>query len=88
MSAGHAENEHFTYDVTSKLKTKFLGNSLDVYPLGRLVFLCIHPHMYSPVKFWCSSTFLAVDVDPPELEHLSVSILCSLKSFICARGQS
>ncbi|KAF7121321.1 hypothetical protein RHSIM_Rhsim13G0081400 [Rhododendron simsii] len=35
MSAGHAENEHFTYDVTSKLKTKFLGNSLDVYPLGR-----------------------------------------------------
>ncbi|KAG5515284.1 hypothetical protein RHGRI_036355 [Rhododendron griersonianum] len=38
MSAGHAENEHFTYDVTSKLKTKFLGNSLDVYPLGRLVF--------------------------------------------------
>ncbi|KAJ4970321.1 hypothetical protein NE237_003420 [Protea cynaroides] len=35
MSAGHAENEHFTYDVTSKLKTKFLGNSVDVYPLGR-----------------------------------------------------
>ncbi|CAN6471768.1 unnamed protein product [Victoria cruziana] len=35
MSAGHAENEHFTYDVTSKLKTKFLGNSLDVYPVGR-----------------------------------------------------
>lgn len=35
MSAGHAENEHFTYDVTSKLKTKFLGNSVDVYPVGR-----------------------------------------------------
>eukprot|EP00897_Mesotaenium_endlicherianum_P002073 jgi/Mesen1/1894/ME000143S00948 len=35
MSAGHAESEHFTYDVTSKLKTKFLGNSLDVYPVGR-----------------------------------------------------
>ncbi|MED6120869.1 Oxysterol-binding protein- protein 3C [Stylosanthes scabra] len=35
MSAGHAENEHFTYDITSKLKTKFLGNSIDVYPLGR-----------------------------------------------------
>jgi hypothetical protein len=35
MSAGHAENEHFTYDVTSKLKTKFLGNSVDVYPIGR-----------------------------------------------------
>jgi len=35
MGAGHAENEHFTYDVTSKLKTKFLGNSVDVYPVGR-----------------------------------------------------
>ncbi|XP_021716127.1 oxysterol-binding protein-related protein 3C-like [Chenopodium quinoa] len=35
MSAGHCENEHFTYDVTSKLKTKFLGNSVDVYPVGR-----------------------------------------------------
>ncbi|KAM5583589.1 hypothetical protein ABKV19_003467 [Rosa sericea] len=35
MSAAHGENEHFTYDVTSKLKTKFLGNSLDVYPVGR-----------------------------------------------------
>ncbi|KAL2632407.1 hypothetical protein R1flu_017093 [Riccia fluitans] len=35
MSSGHAENEHFTYDVTSKLKTKFLGNSVDVYPVGR-----------------------------------------------------
>ncbi|KAM7257220.1 hypothetical protein ACFE04_012961 [Oxalis oulophora] len=37
MSAGHAENGHFTYDMTSKLKTKFLGNSVDVYPLGRLL---------------------------------------------------
>lgn len=35
MSAGHAENELFTYGVTSKLKTKFLGNSVDVYPVGR-----------------------------------------------------
>lgn len=35
MSAAHAENEHFTYDITSKLKTKFLGNSVDVYPVGR-----------------------------------------------------
>ncbi|XP_074267921.1 oxysterol-binding protein-related protein 3A-like [Silene latifolia] len=35
MSAGHSENEHFAYDCTSKLKTKFLGNSVDVYPVGR-----------------------------------------------------
>jgi hypothetical protein len=37
MSSGHAENEHFTYDITSKLRTKFLGNSVDVYPVGRQV---------------------------------------------------
>lgn len=35
IGAAHAENEHFTYDLTSKVKTKFLGNSLDVYPVGR-----------------------------------------------------
>ncbi|KAK3226360.1 hypothetical protein Dsin_006222 [Dipteronia sinensis] len=35
MSAAHAENEHFSYDMTSKLKTKFLGNSIDIYPVGR-----------------------------------------------------
>ncbi|KAH9308446.1 hypothetical protein KI387_036357, partial [Taxus chinensis] len=35
MSSAFAENEHFTYTLTSKLKTKFLGNSVDVYPLGR-----------------------------------------------------
>jgi hypothetical protein len=35
MSAAHAENDHFIYDITSKVKTKFLGNSLDIYPVGR-----------------------------------------------------
>ncbi|KAL6138741.1 hypothetical protein ACLB2K_064020 [Fragaria x ananassa] len=35
MSAAHAENEHFIYDITSKVKTKFLGNSIDIYPVGR-----------------------------------------------------
>lgn len=35
MSAAHAENDHFSYDITSKVKTKFLGNSLEIYPLGR-----------------------------------------------------
>ncbi|RVW89399.1 Oxysterol-binding protein-related protein 3C [Vitis vinifera] len=35
MSAGHAENEQVAYEVTSKLQTKFLGNSLDVYPVKR-----------------------------------------------------
>ncbi|ONL96552.1 Oxysterol-binding protein-related protein 3B [Zea mays] len=35
MGVAHCENEHFTYDITSKLKTKFLGNSVEIYPVGR-----------------------------------------------------
>ena len=35
MGVAHGENDHFIYDITSKLKTKFLGNSVEVYPIGR-----------------------------------------------------
>eukprot|EP00882_Tetradesmus_deserticola_P007827 GHRQ01008239.1.p1 GENE.GHRQ01008239.1~~GHRQ01008239.1.p1 ORF type:complete len:474 (+),score=250.32 GHRQ01008239.1:231-1652(+) len=35
VSAAHAENEHFTYDIVSAPATKFQGNSLEVYPKGR-----------------------------------------------------
>ncbi|AQK79420.1 Oxysterol-binding protein-related protein 3B [Zea mays] len=35
MGVAHCENEHFTYDITPKVKTKFLGNSLKIYPVGR-----------------------------------------------------
>nr|CAB3501268.1 unnamed protein product [Digitaria exilis] len=35
MGVAHCENEHFTYDITSKVKTKFLGNSVEIYPVGR-----------------------------------------------------
>lgn len=35
MASAYAENEHFTYTLSSKVKTKFLGNSVDIYPLGR-----------------------------------------------------
>lgn len=35
VSAGHGENKHFVYDIVSAPKTKFLGNSIDIYPIGR-----------------------------------------------------
>ncbi|KAI3871386.1 hypothetical protein MKW98_024555 [Papaver atlanticum] len=35
LGASHAENDHFTYDSTSRLKTKFFANSIDVCPLER-----------------------------------------------------
>lgn len=35
VCAAHAENTHFQYDLVSAPTTKFLGNSLEVYPYGR-----------------------------------------------------
>jgi len=33
--AGHAATDKWTYDITSMVKTKFMGNWVDVWPLGR-----------------------------------------------------
>ena len=35
IGAAHAETPYWTYDIVSCPKTKFLGNSLEVYPVGR-----------------------------------------------------
>lgn len=35
ISAAHAENPNFVYDIVAAPKTKFLGNSVEVYPNGR-----------------------------------------------------
>ena len=35
ICAAHAENVHFKYDLVSAPTTKFLGNSLEVYPYGK-----------------------------------------------------
>jgi len=34
IGAGHAETAKWTYDITSAVKTKFMGNWVDVYPIG------------------------------------------------------
>jgi hypothetical protein len=34
IGAGHGETELWTYDLVSAPKTKFLGNSVEVYPIG------------------------------------------------------
>jgi hypothetical protein len=34
ICAAHAENAHFQYDLVSAPTTRFLGNSLEVYPYG------------------------------------------------------
>lgn len=35
VCAAHAENKHFMYDLVSAPTTRFLGNSLEVFPYGR-----------------------------------------------------
>eukprot|EP00803_Ostreobium_quekettii_P008107 evm.model.scf_403.9 EVM.evm.TU.scf_403.9 scf_403:43062-44447(+) len=35
IGAAHAENEHFVYDIVAAPKSKFLGNSVEIYPEGR-----------------------------------------------------
>lgn len=35
VGASHAENDLWAYDLVSAPKTKFLGNSVEVYPIGR-----------------------------------------------------
>ncbi|CAK0751111.1 hypothetical protein CVIRNUC_002043 [Coccomyxa viridis] len=35
ISAGHAENDKWVYDIVSAPSTKFMGNSVEIYPVGR-----------------------------------------------------
>lgn len=50
VCAAHAENSHFQYDLVSAPTTKFLGNSLEVYPYGRTrITLRSHKEVYTLV---------------------------------------
>lgn len=35
IGVGHGENDNWTYDIVSAPSTKFLGNSVEIYPVGR-----------------------------------------------------
>ena len=35
VGAAHAENKDWEYDMVSAPTTKFLGNSIDIYPIGQ-----------------------------------------------------
>ena len=34
ISAGHAENDKWVYDIVSAPSTKFMGNSVEISPVG------------------------------------------------------
>ncbi|MCL7038204.1 hypothetical protein MKW94_006798 [Papaver nudicaule] len=54
IDAAHAENEHFTFDITSNLKTKLLGNSLDIYSSTR-------------TRITLKRDGVVLDTDPPNM---------------------
>ena len=37
IGVGHGENDNWTYDIVSAPSTKFLGNSVEIYPVGVIV---------------------------------------------------
>ena len=39
IGVGHGENDNWTYDIVSAPSTKFLGNSVEIYPVGEPVLL-------------------------------------------------
>ena len=49
VGAAHAENKDWEYDMVSAPTTKFLGNSIDIYPIGEdngpsILPACLHHH--------------------------------------------
>ncbi|MQM00824.1 hypothetical protein Taro_033572 [Colocasia esculenta] len=88
MSAGHAENEHFAYDVTSKLKTKFLGNSVDVYPVGRLfsslqrLFVGESQYAFHSLEITRTSA-VQLKLSTPIIDLSALDDLNAKKSFLC-----
>lgn len=47
IGAGHGESDLWSYDLVSAPKTKFLGNSVEVYPIGAWCGpnLCLNPKL-------------------------------------------
>ena len=39
ISAAHAENDKWVYDIVSAPSTKFMGNSVEIYPVGTFTLL-------------------------------------------------
>jgi Oxysterol-binding protein len=39
IGVGHGENDNWTYDIVSAPSTKFLGNSVEIYPVGEPILL-------------------------------------------------
>ena len=61
IGVGHGENDNWTYDIVSAPSTKFLGNSVEIYPIG-----APSPFLYSKcvaglaASFWWSLPLLLV----------------------------
>ncbi len=69
VGAAHAENKDWEYDMVSAPTTKFLGNSIDIYPIG-------WPFGYQPCII-----FAFCHLSPHKLCYvMSATIACALSS--------
>ena len=78
VGVAHAENEHWLYDIVSAPTTKFLGNSVDIYPVGARFFPLRIPvaRTYTCLLLSNTEAFLAAAIDLKESHELrSVEIL-------------
>lgn len=65
VAAGHAENSLWVYDIVSAPTTRFLGNSVEIFPVGESVMQhSIHRAAQMPGCHYMSSVLkLATGVD-------------------------
>lgn len=63
MGAAHAENAHFSYSLVSAPTTRFLGNSLEIFPNGRTRVTLKH----------CGETFTHT---PPQVRCCDFWLVC------------
>ena len=62
ISAAHAENDKWVYDIVSAPSTKFMGNSVEIYPVGTHLslffkaFECLLRHLVIFLQQWYHSS--------------------------------
>lgn len=65
IAAAHCESDKYTYDIVSCPKTKFYGNSIDVFPYGITRIQCVcSPATWSPGEMQCAGVPGGADGSP------------------------
>lgn len=76
VGAAHAENKDWEYDMVSAPTTKFLGNSIDIYPIGQFLVVAPPGVIKSPCLFGAWSNLNGVHAT------LCLHTLCSVATVV------